>query len=152
MDQLQAERFESLKAGTISGLMTAIASAGLAIALSLGGGGDVTLLPFALAWSSLLSLAGASLSGFLFGVTYRYAVRRDQNPQLKAGVAMAFGLVRAIAQVEMGLGLNASPTTLALLAAESLILFTIAALVLDWAIAHQVIQPMTSGPDRDRAP
>lgn len=150
MNQQQAERFESLKAGTISGLMMAIAYLGLAIAFSLVGVGAVTLIPFALGWPSLLSLASAALSGFLFGVTYRYAIRQDQNPQLKAGVVMAFGLVRAIAQVEVGLGLYASPIALALLAIESLILFTIVALVLDWAIAHRAIQPMTSGPDQDQ--
>lgn len=152
MDPQQAERFESLKAGTVSGLMTAIAYLGLAIALSLTAGGDATLAVSILGWSRLLSLASVALSGFLFGVTYRYAIRQDRNPQLKAGVVMAFGLVRAIAQVDVGLGLHASPIALALWALESLMLFAIAAWVLDWAIAHQVIQPMTSGSAQDQIP
>ena len=48
------------------------------------------------------SLGVVAVSCALFGVTYRYAVRgEDANPQLKAGVVAAFGLVRS----RLGLGL-----------------------------------------------
>jgi hypothetical protein len=63
--------------------------------------GTFVSLPFTIAVDggltvgALLSQAGILLSCVLFGVTYRYAVRRDVgNLQLKSGVAAAFGLVR----------------------------------------------------------
>lgn len=63
--------------------------------------GTFASLPFTLAvdgglsLGALLSQAGILVSCALFGVTYRYAVRRDLgNLQLKSGVAAAFGLVR----------------------------------------------------------
>ena len=63
--------------------------------------GTFASLPFTIAvdgglsYGALASQAGIFLSCLLFGVTYRYAVRRDLgNLQLKSGVAAAFGLVR----------------------------------------------------------
>lgn len=63
--------------------------------------GTFASLPFTLAvdgglsLGALLSQASILVSCSLFGVTYRYAVRRDLgNLQLKSGVAAAFGLVR----------------------------------------------------------
>jgi len=41
------------------------------------------------------------ISGFLFGVTYRYATAlRPKDRQLQAGVVLAFGLVRGLALAE----------------------------------------------------
>ena len=42
---------------------------------------------------------GLALSCVLFGITYRYAVRRDGNPNLKQGVVGAFSITRALATV-----------------------------------------------------
>ena len=42
---------------------------------------------------------GLALSCVLFGITYRYAVRRDGNPNLKQGVVGAFSVTRALAAV-----------------------------------------------------
>lgn len=42
---------------------------------------------------------GLALSCVLFGITYRYAVRRDGNPNLKQGVVGAFSITRALAAV-----------------------------------------------------
>ena len=51
---------------------------------------------FRLRWE--LQADGLALTLFLFGVVYRYAVRRDENPMLKQGVVgafvVAFGLDR----------------------------------------------------------
>ncbi len=63
--------------------------------------GTLASLPFSLAvdggWGlgTLLSQGGIVLSCLLFGVTYRYIIRRDLgNLQLKSGAVAAFGLVR----------------------------------------------------------
>jgi hypothetical protein len=90
----------------------------------------------------------ALVGGFLFGVTYRYAIRRDTNPQLKSGVVLAFGLVRAFGQVDAGLSFEAGKMPglqellpLAVVGVESVVLFAIAGLVLDWAIGRLLIKP-----------
>jgi hypothetical protein len=63
--------------------------------------GTLASLPFSLAvegglsFGTLLSQAGILVSCALFGVTFRYTMRRDLgNLQLKSGVAAAFGVVR----------------------------------------------------------
>ena len=76
-----AERGESAKAGMVAAAGGALA----ALPLSLGMDADVMLL----------SAGIALVASFLFGVTFRYAVRQDRgNVQLKAGVVAAFGLVQ----------------------------------------------------------
>jgi hypothetical protein len=92
------ERVESLKAGSLAGLSCLLAFGAIAL---------VNTLILAQRWDALASLQVraidlnfglrglmALLGGFLFGVTYRYAIRQDVNPQLKSGVVLAFGLVR----------------------------------------------------------
>jgi hypothetical protein len=78
------------------------------------------------------------LSGFLFGVTYRYVVRQDANPQLKAGAILAFGFVRGLAQVGEMNQLDAAGAGVRIL--ESLLLFVAAGFVLDWAIQRDWVQ------------
>jgi len=93
----------------------------------------------------------ALLAGFLFGVTYRYGIRRDTNPQLKSGVVLAFGLVRAFGQLDAGLLFEAGkmPALQELLpfvvrSVESVLLFAIAGFFLDWAIGRSWIKPFDS--------
>lgn len=81
----------------------------------------------------LLLVAIAQLSGFLFGVTYRYIVRQDNNPHLKAGAVGAFSLVRGLAQIE-ACGSGASISLWLLFLLESFALFLGARLALDRAI------------------
>ena len=40
------------------------------------------------------NFGGIALSGFLFGVTYRYIIRQDRNSHLRGGAVLAFALVR----------------------------------------------------------
>lgn len=87
-----------------------------------------------------LSIASAAMSGFLFGITYRYIRRSDPNPQLRTGAIAAFGLTRALAQLDEGLLLGANLRGLLVVAAESLGLIAIAAFGLDWAISKGWIQ------------
>ena len=81
----RADRVNSLKAAGLAGL---IAAAVMVAMLWLAHSPPLD-------WP--LPLAIAAVSGSLFGITYRYAVRQDPNPQIKAGVVFAFGLVRGLA-------------------------------------------------------
>lgn len=134
MNTLAADRLESLKAGLCAAVAATLTDAGVALV--------VTETPLTL----LLRLAIVGASGFLFGVTYRYAVRRDTNPQLKSGAVGAFGLVRGLALLENAMSRGAisdGTIAIALLSLlESLGLFAVAGLCLDWALQQGWIAPM----------
>ncbi|MBE9041872.1 hypothetical protein IQ235_13895 [Oscillatoriales cyanobacterium LEGE 11467] len=143
------ERIESLKAGLLGGFAGTIAFLvtaaidGLTIARS--------ELPFQ--WMSdpetllnlVLAIAIAGASGFLFGVTYRYVIRRDLNPHLNSGAVLAFGLVRGFAQVDATLsgGFEGTASLLAMvvIVLESIVLFAVAGRMLDWAMERDWIKP-----------
>jgi hypothetical protein len=129
-----ADRIESLKSGIITGCMAAgvegtiqgIQGVSTAGALGLGYG---------------VAVAIAALSGFLFGLTCRYAIRKDENPHLSSGVVVAFGLVRGLAQVN---GTDLSPSTLPLVGfavMESILLFAAAYAGLSIAIRVGWVKP-----------
>jgi hypothetical protein len=88
-----------------------------------------------------ISVGIAAFSGFLFGVTYRYIIRTDSNPHLKSGGIMAFGLVRGLAQVDMGISYTSNIVPLVVLAGESILWFGLAALILDITMRFGWIQP-----------
>lgn len=118
-----AERVESLKAGlagAVTATILAIIPASCLLDKSVSGLN-----------SSLLQLSVAALSGFLFGVTYRYVVRTDHNSHLKSGAVLAFGLVRGLAQLEITLITDPYWLT-GLRILESLLLFALVALLLDY--------------------
>lgn len=92
----------------------------------------------------------ALLSGFLFGVTYRYAIRDDRNPHLKSGVVFAFGLVRGLAQVDGALDGAKAPLFVAVWAIESVLFFAMASGVLDWAIERRWVQALKSDENAQR--
>ena len=147
-----AERIESLKAGALAGF-----SVLLTFGIILSGNSFILARRFELlgslqieAWGWEVAFRGAIalISGFLFGVTYRYIVRQDQNPHLKDGAILAFGLVRAFGQIDIRLSFQTEkmPTLLELLplaavSLESMILFAVAGVVLNWAIARGTIKP-----------
>ncbi|NJN03522.1 MAG: hypothetical protein HC873_12035 [Leptolyngbyaceae cyanobacterium SL_1_1] len=139
------ERLASLQVGAIAGLSTLLTAVLLllahraiatgwpaAVAINLSGLSGLTFVV-----SSLI----AGLSGFLFGVTYRYAVRSDANFQLKAGVISAFGLVRGLAQVDAGSAVAQNFWPFLTAALESLILFAIAGLLLDLGFRQGWLRP-----------
>ncbi|OCQ98363.1 hypothetical protein BCD64_13805 [Nostoc sp. MBR 210] len=129
---LMAERLESLKAGIIGGLTLGVIClmASLLNTLVLARYFEILIsLQVKWDWQLLISWAIAIFSGLLFGVTYRYIIRQDQNPQLKAGGMMAFGLVRGLAQIEHDWSLAG-----VVLAGESVLWFIVAAIVLNQAI------------------
>jgi hypothetical protein len=97
------ERLESLKAGSIAGVMALIAE-GFFQSLQVYVWPKleaIEIAEFIFAPTFWEDLTIAGLSGFLFGATCRYAIRQDNNPHLSSGVILAFGLVRGLAQVRL---------------------------------------------------
>lgn len=150
-----AERLESLKAGAVAafgvfwgfGAIALVNSLILAQRWDFLAGLQVRAIDLNFAFKGSIAL----LAGFLFGVTYRYGIRRDTNPQLKSGVVLAFGLVRAFGQLDAGLLFEAGkmPALQELLpfvvrSVESVLLFAIAGFFLDWAIGRSWIKPFDS--------
>lgn len=135
LDERAVDRLESLKAGLIASV-GGMGSFGLLLGVNLGLG---------VHWRSLAALTPAAIPGFLiqglvvalssffFGVTYRYAVRGDANPNLKAGVILAFGLVRGLTQGEARWMLD-NEWLLAVQGGESLLVFAAAGGLLDLAL------------------
>lgn len=145
MDRLGIERIESFKAGLVGGISTGLVfllTLLLHRAMAQSAVVAIAPLPTTLFTSTgLVSVLAAGITGFLFGVTYRYIVRRDANPQLRTGVVFAFGLVRGLAQMDVGLALSGTLWAVLLLAVESLLVVAIARLSLDWAIAQGWVKP-----------
>ncbi|MCT7971512.1 hypothetical protein [Laspinema olomoucense] len=143
--ELMTERIESIKAGAIGGLSVAVAWAVTSL------GNQLILSPGVDSWAIFpewqrlwLSGASAGVAGFLFGVTYRYIIRDDVNPHLKSGAVFAFGLVRGLAQVEVGLSNPNSVVPVAVMASESILMFAVARVLLDAAIARHWVKPFSS--------
>ncbi|MBM0740932.1 hypothetical protein JOY44_04750 [Phormidium sp. CLA17] len=138
------ERWESLRAGGIGAI-----AAGMLFTLftlinsrwSLAPTNSLALHPDSIGVTLAVSGAIAVLSGFLFAVTYRYVIRHDQNVHLKSGAVAAFGLVRGLAQLDIGWQSGVAPLPLLAVMLESLVLFAGVRMALDWAIAESKIKP-----------
>jgi len=146
-DPTDAERIESLKAAILGGLSLTLTYCAIALLHSLllsTPSPALSLLDILANITLLIKVAIAFLSGFLFGVTYRYAIRDDQNPQLKAGVVLAFGLIRGLAVIEGQPDITDTFWVWGILVIESLIEFAIARFTLDWAIHRRWVKPFTS--------
>jgi hypothetical protein len=134
-----AERIESLKAGLITGGMAAGTEGIIQLiqrVSSISG-----LAADALDMGYWVGVAIAALSGFLFGVTCRYAIRQDENPHLSSGVVLAFGLVRGLAQVN-GQDVSSSIFPLVIFALlESILLFAVAYAGLSMAMRVGWVKP-----------
>lgn len=140
MPSLATERIESVKAGILSSaVFGAIDGVTILIDRSLEG-------KLAMDWQFwqinslvdlILQFAIAFISGFLFGVTYRYIIRGDRNSHLQDGAVLAFGLVRGFALIE---GTNFTPLWF-LLIIESILSFAIARFSLDFALKFKLIKP-----------
>lgn len=132
------ERIESVKAG----LLAAIAFGGVYSLAQAGNQYFGLTTGVALGnLSLLLNLGSSVLSGFLFGVTYRYIIRRDDNSHLRDGAVLAFALVRSGGLMELHPGYADMALAIALLMAESLIGFAAARSCLDLAMARQWLKP-----------
>ncbi len=140
---LTAERIESLKAGTLAALSLTLAYSLTVVVNSLVLAEqfeELAALQITAPITLLLKVAIGWLSGFLFGVTYRYVIRDDKNPHLQDGAVLAFGLVRGLASMEVEQNL----WVLGVLGIESVVCFAIARLTLDWAIQRYWVKPFKS--------
>lgn len=141
---LSAERIESLKAGTLAALSFTLTYSFITVGNSLVLAESFTplsALQVPTPLDLLIRLAVAWLSGFLFGVTYRYIIREDSNPHLKDGAVLAFGLVRGLAPVEGQQNLIDAFWLVGVLGIETILCFLLARFTLDWAIHHGWIKP-----------
>lgn len=135
------ERVESLKAGFGGGVAAAIgfgailASQNLLtqVAAAYTAEGNIASLTGLTGFLGLIQAGIAVFSGALFGITYRYVVRNDRNAHLQSGAVGAFGLVRGLAQIE-ATWMSDPYWLTAFKLLESLLLFAIVAVWLDWAI------------------
>ena len=126
---LVAERIESLKAGGLGAIATTIGFSLLAL---------IPIQPIALPLLEVQE-AIALVTGFLFGVTYRYIVRQDDNSHLREGAVLAFGLVRGLAQVESSL--MAQPLLAGTVVLESVVMMAIACVGLEVAMRRGWLKP-----------
>ncbi|MEO1181134.1 MAG: hypothetical protein AAFX51_09855 [Cyanobacteria bacterium J06636_28] len=139
------ERLESLKAAALGGTCAGAVSLSFLTANHFIAQGTIASfigLSLSLAQLTLLvSLAIAVLSGALFALTYRYAVRQDENPQLKVGVVLAFTLVRGLAQVDAGSAIAQNFWPFLRACGESFLIFGLGAIVLTLATQRGWVAP-----------
>ena len=144
LPSLVTERIESVKAGLITAIAFTIADL-IAILLNnlifVRWGMQFRLLHLTSQLDSLITIATALVSGFLFGVTYRYIIRNDRNSHLKDGAVMAFGLVRGLALLEATAIKSGQFWSLTILITESIWGFAIARYCLDFALQKKIIKP-----------
>jgi hypothetical protein len=134
----KVERIESVKAGSLGGITAGIGYVSIVML-------ETQILPESLPSLMSLGLAAAIsiVTGFLFGITYRYIIRTDRNDHLNSGAVLAFGLVRGLAQIDVSrfelsqIWLDGS------IVAESILLFSIARYVLDRALVAGWILPFS---------
>ncbi|XVE58143.1 hypothetical protein DITRI_Ditri04bG0146600 [Diplodiscus trichospermus] len=131
------ERLESVKAALISALVGTLA--GLPISLTQVSSSTQLLLPLSITF----------ISCALFGVTFRYAVRRDlDNFQLKTGTSAAFGFVKGLGTLGGGPTLELEPESFlshavdgAVYVSQNLFIFLFAAVGLDFCIKMRLLSP-----------
>jgi hypothetical protein len=140
------ERIESFKAGILAAVSFGLAYivATLVNSFILGVRFErLAQLQAAIGVDLLVKVAIALLSGFLFGVTYRYIIRGDRNSHLKDGAVLAFGLVRGFAPLEVSENLGQNILNLSILGSESVFCFAIARFSLDLALYRAWIKPFS---------
>ncbi len=141
MPSLVTERIESVKAGILGAVAFAVAE--FVIVLAKTWIGDLVAKPETttfIYWELSIQLAIGAVSGFLFGVTYRYIIRDERNLHLNDGAVLAFGLVRGLALIEANF-VSSELLSLLFFIFQSVVCFAIARSTIDLAIARKVIKP-----------
>jgi hypothetical protein len=132
------ERIESIKAGSLGGIAAGVVF-GVTIAI------DYLIANESL--KSLLALGLATMvaivSGFLFGITYRYVIRTDQNDHLNSGAVLAFGLVRGLAQIDIPEFDLSQIWIDVVIIAKSILMFAIARYMIDYALKVTWLLPFS---------
>ncbi|MDJ0713998.1 MAG: hypothetical protein QNJ54_07235 [Prochloraceae cyanobacterium] len=141
---LETQRIESLKTGILAGFAFAVAY-GMTVLINvfiLAPQWEIfAFLPKIGLVNLLVKGTFAYLSGFLFGVTYRYIIGSDdRNAFLKDGAVLAFGLVRGLAIAEISDNLRESFYLLVCLGIESIFCFAVARFTLDLALDRNWIE------------
>lgn len=132
-----AERLESIKASLISAIVGTLA------------GSPISLTQVNSISELILSLAITLISCALYGITYRYVMRRDlEDIHLKSGVAAAFGVVKGLAILGAGPPLELNAGSLlshaydgAISVSENLLIFLLATVALDFFIKLKILSP-----------
>ncbi|KAG8057500.1 hypothetical protein GUJ93_ZPchr0002g24431 [Zizania palustris] len=132
-----SERLESVKAAAVSSVVGVLAS----LPISFYEAHDLSQL--------FVQLSVIFISCALFGVTFRYAIRRDlDNVQLKTGAAAAFAVVRGLAMIESGSPFEPSTDALislvldgAISVVENIFTFLPAAIALDYCFKMRFLSP-----------
>ncbi len=141
MPSLVTERIESVKAGILGAVAFAVAEFVIVLAktliIDLVAKPETTTFIY---WELSIQLAIGAVSGFLFGVTYRYIIRDERNLHLNDGAVLAFGLVRGLALIE-GNFVSSELLPLLFFVFQSVVCFAIARSILDLAIARKLIEP-----------
>ncbi len=140
------ERIESLKAGVLAGFTFMIADLIIrlfhqkVLAINFNNFSDLlTKFDDQFLWKMIII---AGFTGFLFGVTYRYIIRTDQNSHLKDGAVFAFGLTRGLVLLESLNLVNFSDLIpYLILITESIFCFYLARLFLDLGIFYKLLNP-----------
>lgn len=140
-----AERLMSAKAAILGGICAGSVSLGILIihrvlnpAMGLPLLGEIGSLAML---TLLVNGAIASIAGAMFALTYRYAVRQDNNVQLNTGVVLAFTLVRGLAQVDAGSAIAQTFWPFLSACGESVVIFGLTALCLTFATQRQWLTP-----------
>ncbi|WOL13122.1 hypothetical protein Cni_G21891 [Canna indica] len=131
------ERLESGKAALVSSLAGSLASVPISLY-------QATSFP-----QLILHLVVISFSCALFGVTFRYTVRRDlDNFQLKTGTCAAFGFIKGLSAAEVGKTLELDTKSLtsfsidgAVSVSENIFIFLTAAIALDFCFKMGILSP-----------
>ncbi|CAN6713330.1 unnamed protein product [Malus baccata var. baccata] len=131
------ERWQSIKAASVSALVGTVA--GLPFSFTQVASISELILPLGITFASCA----------LFGVTFRYTLRRDfDNVQLKTGAPAAFGVVKGLATLDGGkpLELNAGSFLShafdgAIYVSQSLFVFLSAAVALDYCFKTGLLSP-----------
>ncbi|KAL7123591.1 hypothetical protein ACP275_01G114500 [Erythranthe tilingii] len=137
-----SERFQSVKAATVSAVI-----------------GTLVQIPISLTrvttYSQLiLPLSITFVTCALFGVTFRYAIRRDlDNFQLKSGTSAAFAFVKGLGMLGAGTALELNAESIishafdgTIYVSESLLIFLFAGVGLDLCIKLGILYPFPIDP------
>ncbi|MEM9218806.1 MAG: hypothetical protein AAGD25_31260 [Cyanobacteria bacterium P01_F01_bin.150] len=140
------ERIHSLKFAILGGLCAGLVSVGWLMFyqwLILGHSEVLTdIFSDPANLTLLVNGAIATLSGALFALVYRYAVRQDKNLQLNMGVVTAFTLVRGLALVDVEAAIAQRDVwPLLYSCGENFLIFGLTALVLTLAMEQRWIAP-----------
>ncbi len=141
------ERIESIKAGILSGSIAFLTfSLLMSFNLLILANQFELLEEIAITFDIRLIIRSvfAFISGFLFGITYRYVVRSDQNPHLGSGALLAFGLVRGLGEIDSRLNTQDNGLLFTVIVAESILLFAVTQIILDLALKQGWVKPFNS--------